>query len=81
MRLKKSVRVLESFCKDYNCSQNSPAKGSMTKPADWGDVIPTGTPAGAAVGGKGPYLQAGDVMECMIERLGTLRNAVVKEKA
>jgi acylpyruvate hydrolase len=45
-----------------------------------GDVIATGTPAGAAVGAKDPYLQVGDVMECTIERLGSLRNAVVAEK-
>ena len=46
-----------------------------------GDIIATGTPAGSPVGGKDPYLQAGDVMECIIERLGTLRNPVVAEKA
>ena len=45
-----------------------------------GDIIATGTPAGAAVGGKDPYLQAGDVMECIVERLGTLQNPVVAEK-
>ncbi len=45
-----------------------------------GDIIATGTPAGAAVGGKDPYLLPGDVMECIVERLGTLRNPVVAEK-
>ena len=45
-----------------------------------GDIIATGTPAGAAVGGKDPYLLPGDVMECIVERLGILRNPVVMEK-
>ena len=44
-----------------------------------GDIIATGTPAGTPVGEKDPYLLPGDVMECIIERLGTLRNPVVAE--
>lgn len=44
-----------------------------------GDIIATGTPAGVALGGKGAYLQAGDLMECIIEGLGVLRNPVVAE--
>jgi acylpyruvate hydrolase len=43
-----------------------------------GDIIATGTPAGVALGGKFPYLKVGDTMECIIERIGTLRNPVVK---
>ncbi|MDE3100659.1 MAG: fumarylacetoacetate hydrolase family protein [Chloroflexota bacterium] len=46
-----------------------------------GDVIATGTPAGVALGGKFPYLKAGDVMECYVEGIGRLRNAVVGEDA
>ncbi len=42
-----------------------------------GDVIATGTPAGVALGGKYPYLRPGDVMECRVEGIGVLRNAVV----
>jgi acylpyruvate hydrolase len=45
-----------------------------------GDVIATGTPAGVALGGKFPYLRPGDVMECRVEKVGTLRNPVVAAK-
>lgn len=44
-----------------------------------GDIIATGTPAGVALGGKFPYLKVGDVMECWVEGVGTLRNAIVEE--
>jgi acylpyruvate hydrolase len=43
-----------------------------------GDVIATGTPAGVALGGRFPYLAVGDVMECIVENVGTLRNPVVR---
>jgi 2-keto-4-pentenoate hydratase/2-oxohepta-3-ene-1,7-dioic acid hydratase in catechol pathway len=46
-----------------------------------GDIIATGTPSGVALGGKFPYLQPGDVMECEISGLGTLRNRVESEDA
>ena len=46
-----------------------------------GDVIATGTPAGVALGGKFPYLRHGDIMECSIEGIGSLRNQVVPEKS
>ena len=46
-----------------------------------GDVIATGTPAGVALGGKFPYLKVGDVMECVVERIGTLRNPVVADRS
>lgn len=45
-----------------------------------GDVIATGTPAGVALGGKFPYLNAGDLMECAVEKVGELRNRVVSEE-
>lgn len=42
-----------------------------------GDIIATGTPSGVGMGFKPPrYLQAGDVVECWIEGIGTLRNPV-----
>jgi acylpyruvate hydrolase len=45
-----------------------------------GDVISTGTPAGVALSGKEPYLAPGDVMECVVEGLGSLTNPVVAGK-
>ena len=43
-----------------------------------GDVIATGTPSGVAMGMKPPrYLQAGDWVECGVERLGVLTQRVV----
>ena len=44
-----------------------------------GDVISTGTPAGVALGYKGPgswYLKAGDVVEAEVQGIGVLRNPV-----
>ena len=42
-----------------------------------GTVIATGTPGGVALGMKPPvYLKRGDVVECAIERIGTLKNTV-----
>lgn len=42
-----------------------------------GTIIATGTPSGVAMGMENPqFLQAGDVMECFIEGIGTLRNPV-----
>ncbi|MHC4395436.1 MAG: fumarylacetoacetate hydrolase family protein [Planctomycetota bacterium] len=40
-----------------------------------GDVIATGTPAGVAVV-TGEFLQAGDRIECTVEKLGTLTNTL-----
>jgi acylpyruvate hydrolase len=46
-----------------------------------GDLILTGTPAGVGHSRKPPrYLQAGDVVEVTIERIGTLRNPVVSSQ-
>jgi 2-keto-4-pentenoate hydratase/2-oxohepta-3-ene-1,7-dioic acid hydratase in catechol pathway len=43
-----------------------------------GDIIATGTPAGVGFARKPPIaLQAGDVVEVEIEKIGTLRNVVV----
>jgi 2-keto-4-pentenoate hydratase/2-oxohepta-3-ene-1,7-dioic acid hydratase in catechol pathway len=40
-----------------------------------GDVIATGTPAGVAMA-TGKFLQPADVIECKIEKLGTLKNTL-----
>lgn len=44
-----------------------------------GDVISTGSPGGGALSRPDWYLNAGDVIECEIEKIGTLINAVVDE--
>lgn len=42
-----------------------------------GTIIATGTPAGVGMGFDPPkFLKPGDVVECTIERIGTLRNTV-----
>ena len=42
-----------------------------------GTIIATGTPSGVAMGMENPqFLKAGDVMECFIEKIGTLCNPV-----
>lgn len=42
-----------------------------------GTIIATGTPAGVGMGFDPPkFLSAGDVVECTIEKIGTLRNTV-----
>jgi 2-keto-4-pentenoate hydratase/2-oxohepta-3-ene-1,7-dioic acid hydratase in catechol pathway len=46
-----------------------------------GDLITTGTPEGVGFAMDPPrFLQAGDVVECEIERIGVLRNRVVAPK-
>ena len=43
-----------------------------------GSIIATGTPAGVGMGFDPPkFLQSGDVVECAIEGIGTLRSTVV----
>lgn len=42
-----------------------------------GTIVSTGTPAGAGMGFTPPrFLKSGDVVECVVERIGTLRNVV-----
>lgn len=42
-----------------------------------GTIIATGTPAGTGIGMNPPqFLKSGDVVECSIEGIGTLRNVV-----
>jgi 2,4-diketo-3-deoxy-L-fuconate hydrolase len=43
-----------------------------------GDIISTGTPAGVGIFRDPPVLLAdGDVVECWVERIGTIRNRFV----
>lgn len=43
-----------------------------------GDIIATGTPAGVGAGKNPPeWMWPGDVVECFVERIGTLKNTVV----
>lgn len=44
-------------------------------PLEAGDLILTGTPAGVALA-SGEYLRAGDMVEVVVEGIGSLRNAV-----
>lgn len=41
-----------------------------------GDIIATGTPAGAGVGSGGSFLRPGDHVVCEIDRIGTLRTPI-----
>jgi 2-keto-4-pentenoate hydratase/2-oxohepta-3-ene-1,7-dioic acid hydratase in catechol pathway len=41
-----------------------------------GDIISTGTPAGAGVGGRDTSLHDGDLLICEIEKIGKLKNRV-----
>jgi 2-keto-4-pentenoate hydratase/2-oxohepta-3-ene-1,7-dioic acid hydratase in catechol pathway len=44
-----------------------------------GDIIATGTPAGVGAGKNPPeWMWPGDVVECTVEGIGTLRNPVVE---
>lgn len=45
-----------------------------------GDIIATGSPGGGGLSNPEWLLQAGDVVECEIEGIGVLRNAVVDEE-
>ena len=44
-----------------------------------GDIIATGSPGGGGLSNPQWWLQAGDVVECEVEGIGILRNAVVDE--
>lgn len=58
------------------------AYASAFLPLQPGDVIATGTPAGVGFSRKPPiFLKEGDVCEVHIDRVGTLRNTVVKAAA
>jgi len=44
-----------------------------------GTLIATGTPAGVGMGFVPPkFLQVGDVVECIVEGIGTLKNTIVE---
>ena len=50
------------------------SQGTTLEP---GDLIPTGTPFGVGFSRKPPvFLKAGDVCECEVEKVGTIRNRV-----
>jgi acylpyruvate hydrolase len=56
---------------------------SRTMPIEPGDMFSTGAPGGVAVGkpnAEALYLKPGDVVECSIEGVMTLRNTIVAEK-
>jgi acylpyruvate hydrolase len=40
-----------------------------------GDIIATGTPSGVAMA-SGNFLQPGDVIQCSIDKIGTLTNSI-----
>jgi len=45
-----------------------------------GDIISTGTPAGVGIFRDPPVvLQAGDEVECWVEKIGAIRNRIVRE--
>jgi 2-keto-4-pentenoate hydratase/2-oxohepta-3-ene-1,7-dioic acid hydratase in catechol pathway len=51
---------------------------SLGQTIEPGQIISTGTPSGVGMGRTPPqYMQAGDVMEAEIDRIGVLRNRVV----
>ena len=55
---------------------------SQTITLEPGDVIATGTPPGVGFARKPPvFLQPGDKMEVVIEKVGSLGNSVAREKA
>lgn len=57
--------------------QNMIAELSQGITLEPGDIISTGTCSGVGVGFKPPkYMKSKDVVECKIERIGTLRNTV-----
>ena len=51
---------------------------SQGMPLEPGDIIATGTPSGVGFARKPPeFLRPGDVVECEVERIGSLRNRIV----
>jgi len=59
----------------FNISEQI-AYASSIMTLEAGDIISTGTPAGAGLGDKSTTLQDGDEIVCEIERVGTLKNTV-----
>jgi len=52
------------------------AYASSIMTLETGDIISTGTPAGAGIGGASTSLQPGDALVCEIAEIGTLKNTV-----
>jgi acylpyruvate hydrolase len=82
MDLDLRLKVNDEVRQDANTSTMIHDIPAMIERWSWatlepGDVIATGTPAGVALSGKHPYLKEGDVMECVVEHIGVLRNPVV----
>jgi 2-keto-4-pentenoate hydratase/2-oxohepta-3-ene-1,7-dioic acid hydratase in catechol pathway len=51
---------------------------SLGQTVEPGTIVSTGTPSGVGMGRNPPaYMQAGDVMEAEVDRIGVLRNTVV----
>lgn len=64
----------EQFIFDIDTLISDFSKGITLRP---GDIIATGTPSGVGMGfTPGKFLKHGDVVECSIECIGTLRNVV-----
>lgn len=64
----------ENFIFDIGTLISDFSRGTTLRP---GDIIATGTPSGVGMGFTPPrYLKRGDVVECYIEKIGTLRNIV-----
>ena len=55
---------------------------SVAMTLETGDLIVTGTPSGVGAARKPPvFMQAGDVCEVEIERIGVLRSRVIDQSA
>jgi 2-keto-4-pentenoate hydratase/2-oxohepta-3-ene-1,7-dioic acid hydratase in catechol pathway len=64
----------KNFIFDIGTLISDLSRGTTLKP---GDIIATGTPSGVGMGFNPPrFLSPGDVVECYIEKIGTLRNIV-----
>lgn len=71
LRQKSSTRL---FIHDVDKLISDFSRGITLEP---GDIIATGTPSGVGMGFDPPkFLKSGDLMECSISSIGTLRNTV-----
>ena len=56
------------------------AEASAIMTLEPGDIIATGTPAGAGIGTGESFLRAGDQIICEIDRIGTLRTTIARHE-
>lgn len=56
------------------------AEASAIMTLEPGDIIATGTPAGAGIGSGESFLRGGDQVVCEIDRIGTLRTTIVRRE-